>query len=87
MTYSSISLSNTAQPVLSELRNEFSCKYRIYIYICFRVIKLRRMRWAGHVAFMRERRGTFRGLVGKREGKRLFGRHRHRWENNIKMEL
>jgi len=52
-----------------------------------RVIKSRRMRWAGHVARMGERRGVYRVLVGKREGKRPLGRHRRRWEDNIKMGL
>ena len=52
-----------------------------------RVIKSRRMRWAGHVARMGERRGVYRVLVGKPEGKRPLGRPRHRWENNIKMDL
>jgi hypothetical protein len=51
------------------------------------VIKLRIMRWAGHVAQMREERGVYRVLVGKREGKRSLGRPRHRWENNIRMDL
>jgi len=50
------------------------------------VIKSRIMRWAGHVAQMRERRGIYRGLVGKPEGKRPLGRHRHRRED-IKMDL
>jgi len=40
----------------------------------FRVIKLRRMRWMGHVARMGERRGIYRGLMGKPEGKRPLGR-------------
>jgi len=43
-----------------------------------RVIKLRRMRWEGHVARKRERRGVYRVLVGKPEGKRPLGRPRHR---------
>jgi hypothetical protein len=51
-----------------------------------RVIKLR-MRWVGHVARMRERRGVYRVLVGNPEGKRPLGRPRHRWEGNIKMDL
>ena len=42
---------------------------------------------AGHVARMGERRGVYRVLVGKPEGKRLLGRPRRRWENNIKMDL
>jgi len=52
-----------------------------------RVIKLRRMRWAGHVARMGERRGVYRILVGKPERKRPLGRHRRRWEDNIEMGL
>ena len=45
------------------------------------------MKWDGHVARMRERRGVYRVLVGKPEGKRPLGRPRHRWEDNIKMDL
>ena len=52
-----------------------------------RVIKSSRMRWAGHVACMGERRGVYRVLVGKPEGKRPLGRPRLRWEDNIKMDL
>jgi hypothetical protein len=52
-----------------------------------RVIKSRRMRWAGHVACTGEGRGVYRVLVGKPEGKRPLGRPRHRWEDNIKMGL
>jgi len=48
-----------------------------------RVIKSRRMRWAGHVARMGERRGIYRVLVGKGEGKRPLGRPRRRWKDNI----
>jgi len=51
------------------------------------VIKSRRMSWVGHVAHMGERRGVDRILVGKSEGKRPLGRPRHRWEDNIKMDL
>ena len=47
-----------------------------------RVIKWRRMRWAGHVACMGEERG-----VGKPEGRRPLGRPRRRWEDNIRMDL
>jgi len=50
-----------------------------------RVIKSRRIRWAGHVACMRENRGMYRVLVGKYEGERPLGRPSRRWENNIKM--
>ena len=52
-----------------------------------RVIKSRRMRWAGHVARMEEGRGVHRVLVGKPEGKRPLGRPRRRLEDNIKMNL
>ena len=52
-----------------------------------RVIKLRRMRWAGHVARMGEGRGVYSILAGKPEGKRPLGRPRHGWEDNIKMGL
>jgi hypothetical protein len=53
----------------------------------FRVIKSRKMRWAGHVASMEERRGVYRVLVGKPEVKRELGRPRLRWEDNIKLNL
>jgi hypothetical protein len=52
-----------------------------------RVVKTRRMRWAGHVARMGEDRGVHRVLVGKPGGKRPWGRPRRRWEDNIKMDL
>ena len=51
------------------------------------MIKLRRVRLAGHVAYMRERRGVYSVLVGKPEGKRPFGRRRHTWKDNIKMNI
>jgi hypothetical protein len=52
-----------------------------------RVIKSRRMMWAGHVARMGEGRSVYRVLVGRPEGKRPLGRPRHRWEDNIKLNL
>jgi len=52
-----------------------------------RVIKSRRIRQAEHVARMGERKGVYRALVGKPEGKRPFGKPRRRWEDNIKMYL
>ena len=45
------------------------------------------MRWAGHVAHLAERSDVFRVLVGKPEGKKPLGRPRHRWHDNIKMDL
>jgi hypothetical protein len=52
-----------------------------------RVIKSRRMRWAGHVACVEEGIGVSRVLVEKPEGKKPLGRPRCRWEDNIKMDL
>jgi hypothetical protein len=52
-----------------------------------RVVKSRRMRWAGHVARMREGRGVHRVLVGRPEGRRPLGRPRRGWEDNIKRDL
>ena len=52
-----------------------------------RVMKSRRMRWAGHVARMGEERGVYRVLVGKPEGRRPLGRPRRRWVDNIKLDL
>ena len=48
----------------------------------FQVIKLKRIRWEGHVAHMGQKRNIWRVLVGKPDGKRP----RRRWENNIKMD-
>jgi hypothetical protein len=52
-----------------------------------RVVKSRKMRWAGHVARMGEGRDVYRVLVGRPESKRSLGRPRRRWENNIKLDL
>jgi hypothetical protein len=63
--------------------------HNLYSSPCIiRIIKSRRMRWAGHVAArMGEKRNVYRLLVGKPEGKRPLGRPRHRWVHNIKMGL
>jgi hypothetical protein len=45
------------------------------------------MRWEMHVARLEERRGVYRVLVGKYEGQRPVGRHRRRWQDNIKIDL
>jgi len=66
----------------NEELNDLYCSPNI-----FGVIKSRRMKWAGHVARMGERRGVHRILVGKSDGKRALGRSRHRWEDNIKMDI
>jgi hypothetical protein len=52
-----------------------------------RIIKSRRMRWAGHVARMGDKRNVYRLLVGKPEGKRPLRRPRRRWMYNIKMDF
>jgi hypothetical protein len=57
------------------------------LYSIIRMLKSRSMRWAGHVTQMGEKRNGYRILVGKPEGKRPLGRPRHRWVDNIKMDL
>ena len=52
-----------------------------------RVIKSRRLRWAGYVARMEESRSAFKILTGKPKGKRPLGRPRRRWEDNIRIDL
>jgi hypothetical protein len=64
-----------------ELRNVY-CSPSI-----IRSIKSRRMRWAGHVARVEEKRNAYRILVENPEGKRPLGRPRHRWEDNVRMDL
>jgi len=66
----------------NEKLNDLYCSPNIV-----RVIKWRRMRWAGYVARMGEGRDVYRVLVGKPKGKRPLGRPRSRWEDNIKMDL
>ena len=53
----------------------------------FRVIKSRRLRCAGHVARMEKDRSAFKILIGTPAGKRSLGRPRHRWEDNITIDL
>jgi hypothetical protein len=64
-----------------ELHNLYSSPSTI------RIIKSRRMRWAGHVARMGEKRNVCMSLVGKPEGKRPLGGPRRRWIDNIRMDL
>jgi hypothetical protein len=52
-----------------------------------RTIKERRIRWAGYVARMGEKRYAYRLLMGKPEGRRPLGRPRRRWLDNIRMDL
>jgi hypothetical protein len=62
--------------------------HNLYSSPCIiRMIKSRRMRWAGHVALMRAKKNEYRILVGMPEGKRPLGIPRRRWMANIKMEL
>jgi hypothetical protein len=61
--------------------------YTLYSSDIIRVIKSRRLKWAGHVARMGKRRGAYRVLVGKPEGRRPLRRFRRRWEDNIKMDF
>jgi hypothetical protein len=51
------------------------------------MIKSRRLRWAGHVARMGERRGAYKTLVGRPERRRPLGKPWHRWENNINIDI
>ena len=66
----------------NEELNDLYCSPNI-----FRVIISRKMRWTGHVARMVERRGVYRVLVGKPEGRRPLGRPRRRWVDNIRMDV
>ena len=59
----------------------------LYSQNIIRVIKSRRMRWAGHVVYIGERRYVYIVSARKHEGKRPLGRPRHRWENNINMDI
>jgi hypothetical protein len=51
------------------------------------MIKSGRMRWAWHVVRMGDRKGAYRALVTRHDGKRPFGRYRYKWEENIKMNF
>jgi hypothetical protein len=64
-----------------ELHNLYSSPSKI------RIIKSRRMRWAGYVARMGEERNVYRLFLGKPEGKRPLGRPRRRWIDNINMDI
>jgi hypothetical protein len=74
----------TSGPKRDEVTGEWRRLHNKELYaLCsspniIRVIKSRRLRWAGHVACMGERRGAYRALVGKPEGRRPLGRPRHR---------
>jgi hypothetical protein len=80
-------------PKRDEVTGEWRKLYNVelndlyYLPNIVRVVKSRRMRWAGHVARMGEERGVYMVLVGKPEGKRPLGRPRLTWEDNIKIDL
>jgi hypothetical protein len=80
-------------PKRDEVTGEWRRLHKKQVYALYsslniiRVIKSRGLRWAGHVARMGERRGAYRALVGKPEGRRPLRRPRRTWENNIKMDL
>jgi hypothetical protein len=57
------------------------------LYASPSIIRMRRMRWAGHVARMGKKRNAYRILVGNPKGMRPLGRPRRRWVDNIKMDL
>jgi hypothetical protein len=71
--------------VLVDMRSFVTCIYSLPSII--RMIKSRRMRQAGHVARMGQRRNAYRIFVGNPEGKKPLGRSRHRWVDNIKMDI
>jgi hypothetical protein len=80
-------------PKRDEVTGEWRRLHNKELYVLYsspniiRVMKSRRLRLAGHVARMGERRGAYRALVGKPAGRRPLGRPRLRWEDNIKMDL
>jgi hypothetical protein len=69
-----------------KLHNE-ELRYLYSSLSIIRIIKSRRMRWAGHVPRVGEKRNAYRLLVGKPEGKRPLGRPRRRWLDNFRMDL
>jgi hypothetical protein len=77
-------------PKRDEVTGEWRRQHNKELYALYsspniiRLIKSRRLRWAGHVARMGERRGAYRALVGKPERRRPLERPRSRWEDNIK---
>ena len=80
--------------ILGAMRDEITGEWRtlhnaeLYeLYSLPNIIRNLKSRLAGHVACMEQFRNVYRVLVGKNEGKRPLGRPRHRWEDNIKMDL
>jgi hypothetical protein len=91
--YENLVLRRTSVPKRDEVTGEWRRLHNKELYALYsspniiQMIKSRRQRWAGHVARMGERRGAYRALVGKPEGRRPLGRPRRRWEDIIKMDL
>jgi hypothetical protein len=81
------------EPRRDEVRGEWRRLWKEKVYALYSspniiwVIKSRRLRWAGDVAYMGESICAYRVLMGKPEGRRPFERSRHRWVGNIKMDL
>ena len=76
--------------IIGPTRDEVTGEWRRLQYSSpsiVRVIKSRRMRWAGHVARMGGERGVYSVLLGKPEGRRPLGKPRRRWVDNIRMDL
>ena len=82
---------NRIRKINKQLRIYFICHIVLGDLYCspniVRVIKSRRMRWAGQVARMGEERGVYRVLVRKPEGRRPLGKPMRRWVDNIRMDL
>jgi hypothetical protein len=81
---------NSTDYTASYPRRWYSSKpplWKPQILYTIRMIKLKRMRWAGHVTRMGKKRTAYRILIVKPEGKRPLGRPKRRWEDNIKMDL
>jgi hypothetical protein len=74
--------------ILYKLFDWKSMTYKAYnLFFTIRMIRLRWMRWAGHIACKGEKRNTYRVLVGKPKRERPFGSCRHRWKDNILIDL
>jgi hypothetical protein len=92
-----ICIKQTARLILGPKRDEVTGEWRKMhneeLHILYsspniiRQIKSRRMRWAGHVACMGEKRNVYKVLMGKPEGKRPLGRLSRRWEDGIRVDL
>jgi hypothetical protein len=86
-------LSRIFGPKRNEVTEEWRRLHKKDLYALYsslniiRVIKSRRLRWAGNVERMGDRRGAYRALVGKPEERRPLERPKRRWEDNIKMDL